>query len=92
MSEAEILNVALFGKTSKEFKEENPLLAGNLRDNANIVQLVCLSNLESINSVFIKEGLNSSQRIIKLNKIAIEQMNILVNNSNIKILENKFNR
>ena len=76
-SEADILNVALFGITAKEWREENPKLKGNIRDYADISQLVCLSNLENLNAVFINEGMKQSDRLEKLNFIAIEQMKIL---------------
>ena len=76
-SEADILNVALFGMTAKEWREENPKLKGNIRDYADISQLVCLSNLENLNAVFINEGRKQSDRLEKLNFIAIEQMKIL---------------
>ena len=76
-SEADILNVALFGMTAKEWREENPKLKGNIRDYADISQLVCLSNLENLNAVFIDEGMKQSDRLEKLNFIAIEQMKIL---------------
>ena len=76
-SEADILNVALFGMTAKEWREENPKLIGNIRDYADISQLVCLSNLENLNAVFINEGMKQSDRLEKLNFIAIEQMKIL---------------
>ena len=76
-SEADILNVALFGMTAKEWREENPKLKGNIRDYADISQLVCLSNLENLNAVFINEGMKQSDRLEKLNFIAIKQMKIL---------------
>ncbi len=82
-NEADILNLALFGITAKKWKEENTNLDGNLRDYADIRQLVCLSNLESLNSVLIKESLSQEKRILKLNKVAIEQMSVLVQNSSI---------
>ena len=69
-NEADILNVALFGKTAKEWKEENPNFNGNMRDYANILQLVILSNLENINSEFIKQGMTQKQRLESLNEIA----------------------
>jgi hypothetical protein len=72
-----MLNMALFGKTAKEFKESNPDKKGNIRDYADVSQLVCLANLESINAIFIKEHIKQSERLIKLNKIAINQMKIL---------------
>lgn len=77
-SEADILNLALFGMTAKEWRDKNPKLEGNIRDYAEVSQLVCLSNLESINALLIKEGLSKVQRLEKLNTIAIEQMTILV--------------
>jgi len=76
-SEADILNLALFGMTAKEWKIKNPDLEGNMRDYADVFQLVCLSNLENINALFIKEGIDKVQRLEKLNAIAIEQMTIL---------------
>jgi hypothetical protein len=88
-SEADMLNVALFGQTAKEWKTSNPELKGNMRDYANVNQLVCLANLESLNAHFISEQIPSSERIIKLNKIAINQMKILVQHGSIKRLENK---
>lgn len=76
-SEADVLNMALFGMTAKTWRENNPDKDGNIRDYADISQLVCLSNLESINAVLINEGLKQPQRLEKLNKIAITQMRIL---------------
>ena len=76
--EADVLNMALFGKTAKIWRIENPKLKGNIRDYANVSQLVCLSNLESINALLIKEELEQADRLNKLNDIAIEQMKILV--------------
>ena len=76
-SEADILNVALFGITAKEWRTQNPDLTGNLRDYANVSQLVCLSNLESINAIFIEEGLSQAERLKRLNQVAIYQMKIL---------------
>ena len=77
-SEADILNMAIFGKTANEWKKENKEKKGNIRDYASVIQLVCLSNLESLNSVFIKEGLPQNKRLSKLNEIAISQINILL--------------
>jgi len=88
-SEADILNVALFGKTAKEFKEENQEFKGNIRDMADVSQLVCLANLESMNALFIQEGMSQSQRLIKLNQIAINQMKILYDDKLIQKLENR---
>jgi len=83
-NEAEILNVALFGITSQQWKFKNPDKKGNIRDYANASQLVCLSNLESLNSLFINEGINQKDRLIKLNDVAIYQMKILANDLNVK--------
>ncbi len=77
--EADLLNVAMFGKTAKQWRTENPELSGNIRDYATINQLICLSNLESLNAVFINEGLPQRERLEKLNKIAIQQMQVLEN-------------
>lgn len=88
-SEADILNIALFGITAKSWQNNNPGLKGNIRDYANVSQLVCLSNLENLNALFIREGISQSQRLIKLNKIAIQQMRLLTENSQIKKLEHK---
>jgi len=76
-NEADVLNMALFGKTAKQWREENPNLKGNIRDYANVSQLVCLSNLENLNAVFINEGMSQPERLAKLNAIAISQMRIL---------------
>ena len=76
-NEADILNVALFGTTAKQWREANPELKGNIRDYATINELICLSNMESPNAVFIDEGLTQRERLIKLNQIAIQQMKIL---------------
>ena len=78
-SEADILNMALFGMTAKQWRESNKNKKGNIRDEANVNQLVCLSNLESLNAHFINEGLSQSQRLQKLNSIAISQLKILSN-------------
>ena len=82
-NEADILNVALFGKTAKEWKEENSDLNGNMRDYANILQLVILSNLENINSEFIKQGMTQNERLERLNQIAKSQSEIFQNNNGI---------
>ncbi|MDR3056551.1 MAG: KilA-N domain-containing protein [Prevotella sp.] len=76
-SEADVLNVALFGMTAKEWRETNPDLKGNIRDYATINELICLSNMENLNAVFINEGLPQRERLIKLNQIAIQQMRVL---------------
>lgn len=88
-SEAEVLNVALFGKTSKEWRAENPGKKGNIRDYATIQQLIVLSNLESMNAELIKEGVSQRERLCKLNKMAIEQLTSLLGNGNIKLLGSK---
>ena len=77
--EADVLNIALFGITAKEWKENNPTFKGNIRDYATIEQLVVLSNLESLNSVLIQQGLTQEVRLIQLNQIAINQIQALVN-------------
>ena len=77
-SEADILNMALFGKTAKEWRDENPDYKGNIRDFANVSQLVCLANLENLNAHFIQGGLTQSERLQKLNGIAIQQMALLL--------------
>ena len=86
-NEADILNVALFGMTAKEWKDKNPTLEGNMRDYANILQLVMLVNLENLNAQMIKEGLEQKERLEKLNVIAKEQYFILQNNNGIKKIE-----
>ncbi|MBR1721105.1 MAG: KilA-N domain-containing protein [Treponema sp.] len=75
--EADVLNVALFGITAKEWRDANPDLKGNIRDYATINQLICLSNLENLNAVFIQKGMEQSERLTELNKIAIQQMKVL---------------
>ena len=84
--EADVLNMALFGITAKEWKKDNPDLNGNIRDYASLNELICLANLENINSVFINDGINQPIRLERLNKIAISQMKIL-NNNDITYLE-----
>lgn len=82
--EADVLNVALFGKTAKQWRDENPDGDGNIRDAATLEQLVVLSNLESLNAVFIRQNLSQADRLKQLNEIAITQMTSLLNNANIK--------
>lgn len=77
-SEADLLNVALFGVTARQWRDANPELKGNLRDHANVHQLVCLANLESMNAHFISEGLPQAERLVKLNQLAIRQMRVLL--------------
>ena len=84
--EADVLNMALFGMTAKEWRDKNPDLNGNIRDYATINELICLANLENLNSVFINEGLKQAERLEKLNKVAISQMQIL-NDTDIKYLK-----
>ena len=76
-NEADVLNVALFGMTAKQWRENNSDYKGNIRDYATINELICLSNMESLNAVFIEQGMPQSERLIKLNQIAIQQMSIL---------------
>ena len=85
--EADMLNVALFGITAKQWRDANPKTEGNIRDAATIEQLVVLSNMESINAVLIHQGLQQSERLTQLNKIAITQMKSLVGNKNLKNLK-----
>ncbi|MCD4779999.1 MAG: KilA-N domain-containing protein [Candidatus Omnitrophica bacterium] len=87
--EADVLNMALFGMTAKEWREKNPGEKGNVRDDANISQLICLSNLENLNALFISEGKDQSERLKKLNEIAIAQMKLLVANKSVKAIEQK---
>jgi hypothetical protein len=76
-NEADVLNMALYGITAKEWRNSNPNLKGNIRDYSTINELICLSNMENINAVLINEGLPQKERLIKLNHIAIQQMRIL---------------
>lgn len=76
-SEADVLNMALFGMTAKDWRDANPSEKGNIRDQANASQLVCLANLENLNALFISEAMQQTLRLQKLNRIAIEQMEIL---------------
>ncbi|HBV98436.1 MAG: DNA-binding protein [Peptococcaceae bacterium BICA1-7] len=90
-SEADILNMALFGMTAAQWRDRNPDKKGNIRDYADVSQLVCLANLENLNAIFINEGLSQETRLERLNKIAIQQMKILTDSSRIKRLEGKNN-
>lgn len=85
-NEADLLNVALFGKTAKAWKEINPDKEGNMRDYATLEQLVVLSNMESINALLIQQGLSQSDRLIQLNIVAITQMKSLIENTTIQKL------
>ena len=81
-NEADVLNVAMFGMTAKQWREANPELTGNIRDYATINELICLSNMENLNAVFIEQGMPQSKRLVRLNKIAIHQMSILESGNN----------
>jgi len=86
-TEADVLNMALFGITAKEWRDNNPDKKGNIRDYADISQLVCLSNLENLNAHFINEGISQPERLVRLNKIAIHQMKLLTEEHGVKKLE-----
>ncbi len=86
-SEADVLNVALYGITAKQWREANPELKGNIRDYSTINELICLSNMENINAVLINDGVLQRERLIRLNKIAIQQMQVLANVENRKMLK-----
>ncbi len=86
-SEADVLNMALFGMTAKEWRDSHPELKGNIRDYANVSQLVCLANLENLNAVFIGEGMSQAERLARLNAIAISQMQVLTQDHRIEMLE-----
>ena len=85
--EADVLNVAMFGMTAKQWREANPNLKGNIRDYATINELICLSNMENINAVLINDGMPQGERLVKLNQIAIQQMQVLEDNSGRKLLK-----
>ena len=86
-NEADLLNVALFGITSKQWRDDNPKGGGNIRDAATLEQLVVLSNLESINEVLIHQDLNQSERLVQLNTIAITQMKSLLNSKSMNTMK-----
>lgn len=86
-NEADVLNVAMFGMTAKQWRDANPDKKGNIRDYATINELICLSNMENLNAVFIDQGLTQGERLIKLNQIAIQQMNVLEDNQGRKLLQ-----
>lgn len=86
-SEADVLNMALFGMTAQQWRDSHPGEKGNIRDYANMAQLVCLSNLENLNALFINDGLRQADRLGKLNQIAIQQMRLLVDDTRVKRLE-----
>ena len=85
-SEADVLNMALFGMTARQWRDKNPGSKGNIRDEANVSQLVCLSNLENLNAMLINDGVSQSERLKKLNQIAIHQMKLLTEDSRVKKL------
>lgn len=86
-NEADVLNMALFGITAKDWREANPEAKGNIRDYATINQLICLSNMENLNAVFINKGMVQKERLIELNKIAIQQMQVLEATSEHRVLK-----
>lgn len=86
-NEADVLNVAMFGMTAKQWRDANPDKKGNIRDYATINELICLSNMESLNAVFIDQGIPQGERLIKLNQIAIQQMHVLVDNQGRNLLQ-----
>jgi len=86
-NEADLLNVALFGITAKEWRDKNPEKKGNIRDEATLEQLVVLSNMESINALFIQQNLSQHERLVQLNKVAITQMKSLLENNKLKTLK-----
>ena len=85
--EADVLNVAMFGITAKQWREANPDKKGNIRDYATINELICLSNMENLNAVFIEQGISQYDRLVKLNKIAIHQMQVLEDTGGRKLLQ-----
>ena len=85
--EADVLNVAMFGQTAKQWREAHPELKGNIRDYASINELICLANMENINAVLIDEGVLQRERLIRLNQIAINQMRVLENDENGNLLK-----
>lgn len=91
-SEADVLNMALFGMTAKAWRDANPGAKGNIRDEADVSQLVCLSNLENLNALFIGENIPQAERLRRLNKIAIQQMKLLTEVSGVAKLEDKDRR
>ena len=91
-NEADLLNMALFGKTAKQWRDENPRKKGNIRDEANAAQLVCLANLEALNAHFIHHGMSQAERLKVLNETAIQQMKLLLADDGVRILEAKKKR
>lgn len=90
-NEADVLNMAMFGVTAKQWRDANPDLKGNIRDYATINELICLSNMENLNAVFINENMPQSERLVKLNQIAIQQMKVLQDVENRKLLKGGLN-
>jgi hypothetical protein len=88
-SEADLLNMALFGKTAKQWRDENPDNKGTIRDEANVSQLVCLANLETLNAHFIHQGHAQAERLKILNQTAVHQMKLLLADRSVKQLEEK---
>lgn len=86
-NEADVLNVAMFGMTAKQWRDANLELKGNIRDYATMNELICLSNMENLNAVFIDNGMPQSERLVKLNQIAIQQMRVLEDDGNRKLLK-----
>ena len=86
-NEADVLNVAMFGMTAFEWREAHPDLKGNIRDYATINELICLSNMENLNAVFIQEGMDQQERLLKLNRIAIQQMRVLADMDGRKLIK-----
>ena len=86
-NEADVLNVALFGMTARQWRDANKDVKGNIRDYASINELICLANMENLNAVFINEKMQQQERLIRLNKIAIQQMRILKEAENRKLLK-----
>lgn len=86
-NEADVLNVAMFGMTAKQWREANPEQKGNIRDYATVNELICLSNMENLNAVFIEQGMSQSERLVKLNQIAIQQMRVLEGDNDRKLLK-----
>lgn len=86
-NEADVLNVAMFGMTAKTWRDQNPCLKGNIRDYASINELICLANMESINSILIEQGIPQCDRLLQLNKVAIQQMKVLLDDKNRQLLK-----
>lgn len=86
-NEADVLNVAMFGMTAKQWRDANSDKKGNIRDYATINELICLSNMENLNAVFIDQGMTQSERLVKLNQIAIQQMRVLEDDNGRKFIK-----